>query len=486
MSKIGQEPDTVAGNEWRWAAVPFRLSRAAWILIAIIVVAVALRSFQIGRLSFWYDEVVTMRLARSAGPRALCERLFQIDATRAPLHPLVLQQWIRVFGASEAGARALSVVCGAGTILLVFAIGRTALDTGTGIWAAWLAAWSPLLVVYDREARMYAWLVMLTCLAWYLLFSLRRRFSLMRAVAYVIDLAALCYSHPLGILMVATVALAALVDFRGSFGTAKRWLLCHCIAALLVLPWIKNYLDHPPEFVTGRLPLRFLLGTPIGFIGGNSWVLLGLCGLVAFGIVRRERAVVAALLLTWLSLPPVALYLYSWLVHPIFGPARYTVFVAPAFLLLVAAGLNRMPVTARYPLAAIIAAISALTLYPVAFDPNLKADWRGLAHDLAQAAAAGPERSVVVIVASEGAENNVEVETARYYLPATCTVLASEDATAAQLDRTPANAVYYAIGWKPGRPTAGKAPRSIGTHEFVEFKRYPGLIVYRGLRSPRS
>ncbi len=486
MTQIGQQPDIVAGNEWLLAAGPFRLARATWILIAIVAVAVSLRSFQIGRLSFWYDEVVTMRLARFAGPSALCERLFQIDATRAPLHPLVLQQWLRAFGPSETGARALSVVCGAGTIVLVFAIGRAAVDAGTGLWAAWLAAWSPVLVVYDREARMYAWLVMLTCLAWYLLFSLRRRFSPMRAAAYVIDLAALCYSHPLGLLMASTVALAALFDLRGLFGTARRWLVCHSFAALLVLPWIKYYLDHPPEFVTGRLPLRFLLGTPIGFIGGNSWVLLGLFGLVGFGLARRERAGAAALLLTWLGLPPLALYLYSWLVHPIFGPARYTVFVAPAFLLLVASGLNRMPVTARYPLAAILVLISGFSLYPVAFDPNLKADWRGFARDVAQRAAADPEQPVVVIVASSGPGSNVEVETARYYLPATCTVIAGEDATAAHLDRTQADAVYYAIGWKPGQPKAGDGPKSIGRHEFVEFKRYPGLIVYRGLRSPRS
>jgi mannosyltransferase len=483
MTKIGPEPDIVAEKEWLSAAGPFRLSHATWIVFAIVAVGVGLRLFQLGRLSFWYDEVVTMRLALSAGPRALCERLFRIDATRAPLHPLVLQQWLRVFGSSETGARALSVVCGAGTIVLVFAIGCAALDDATGVWGAWLAAWSPLLVVYDREARMYAWLVMLTCLAWYSLCLLRRKFSPLRAAAYVVELAALCYSHPLGLIMLATVALAALIDLRRSFGTTKRWLVCHGSAVLLALPWIKNYLDHPPEFLTGRLPLRFLLGTPIGFIGGNFWVLLGVAGLIAFGMARRDRTA-ATLWLTWLVLPPLSLYVYSWLAHPIFGPARYTVFVAPAFLLLVAAGLSRLPVAARYPLAAILAVISGFTLYPVAFDPNLKADWRGFAGDLAQRAATDPEHAGVVIVASSGAGSNVEVETARYYLPPTCTVIASDDATAGHLDRAQTDPVYYAVGWKHGEPHV-EAPKSIGAREFVEYKRYSGLIVYRGLRSPR-
>ena len=129
--------------------------------------------WQLGQLSFWYDEVVTMRLAQAPGPGALLDRLFEIDATRAPLHPLLLQAWVRLFGSSETSARALSVLCGVVTVALVCWIGRLAFDSQTGLWAAWLAAWSPLLVYYSREARMYAWLVMVTCLCWGLLFSLR-------------------------------------------------------------------------------------------------------------------------------------------------------------------------------------------------------------------------------------------------------------------------------------------------------------------------
>jgi mannosyltransferase len=147
---------------------------AGWLLAAIAAVATGLRVYQLGRLSFWYDEVVTMRLARAGSPGALIERLFAIDATRAPLHPLLLAIWIQAFGPSEAAARGLSVLCGVATVLLIFGIARTAFDTPTGLWAAWLAALSPALIVYAREARMYAWLVLVTCLSWWLLLMLRR------------------------------------------------------------------------------------------------------------------------------------------------------------------------------------------------------------------------------------------------------------------------------------------------------------------------
>ena len=67
------------------------------------------------------------------------------------MHPLLLQAWITFFGSSEAAARSLSVVCGLATIVLIYQIGRVAFDTATGVWASWLAALSPLLIVYSRR-----------------------------------------------------------------------------------------------------------------------------------------------------------------------------------------------------------------------------------------------------------------------------------------------------------------------------------------------
>jgi len=457
----------------------------------IILVATLLRLYQLGRLSFWYDEVVTMRLARAGSVRALFERLFQIDATRAPLHPLLLHVWTRFFGSSEASARSLSVLCGIATVVLIFEIGRVAFDAATGLWAAWLAALSPLLIVYAREARMYALLVLVTCLCWRLLLALRRTYTPAKAVAYVTSLTALVYSHPLGLLMLGALALAGLIELRTCFGTSRRWLFIHLGVVILILPWIGNYLDHPPEFLSGRLSARFLLGTPIGFIGGNFFVLSGLAVVIALGLGRhglvrdartgwrlvRERWVAPGFLLLWLTLPPLALYLYSWLSYPVFGPARYTVFVAPAYLVLVAAGLSRMPAMGRYALALGLAIVSSMALYASVYDPELKADWRDFAASIAESLAGRPSDSVVVIVAAADSNRNVEVETARYYLPAGCVVIASGEATAARLDQIDAGEVYFAVSSR--RPVR---PDPIGPYRFRESRRYPGLIVYRGTR----
>ncbi len=364
-------------------------ARGGITLIAILLVASAVRLVQLGQSSLWYDEVVTMRLARTPNPSALLGLLQEIDATRAPLQPLVLQGWISLFGSSDLSARAFSALCGIVTVALVYWVGHEAFDGATGLWAAWLCGLSPLLVYYSREVRMYALLVLMTCLAWGSLFARRRSPRPWGLWLYGVSLIALVYTHPLGMLMTAALALASLVNHR-SFGFSWRgWLMTHAAVGLALMPWVSRYLDHDPESVSGPLPIRFLLGMPIGFIGGNFAILLLFVVLIGYGqTVLRSREsghfplgvedpVACVSLLIWLMLPPVVLYLYSRLAQPIFGPARYTLFCGPAYLLLVARGLARLPSAVRYPIAAASTGLALVLLLSMVFRPDLKADWRG-------------------------------------------------------------------------------------------------------------
>lgn len=402
------------------------------VLVIILALAAGLRAWNLGQFSFWYDEVVTMRLARVPTPAALFDRLFQIDATRAPLHPLLLQRWIGLFGSSEAAGRSLSVVCGIVTVGLVYWIGRLVLDRATGLWAAWLAAISPPLVYYSREARMYALLVMITCLCWGLFFSLRKSYSHGKSIAYALCLAALVYCHPLGLLMAATLGLGSLLFVRQFFVRWQRWLGVHLAALLLAAPWIRHYFDHDPEFLSGRLPVKFLIGTPIGFIGGNSVVLL-------YG---------PACLVLWLVVPPMLLYACSWPGNPVFGPSRYTLYTAPTYLILVAQGLARLPPLTRACVAVALSLLIVLELGATVYAPGLKADWRAFSTELAAWMPRSPGTEVTVFVKSSDPVRNKEIQTARYYLPERCRLVPLEDAVSARPGNEPSGEVYVAVGTK--------------------------------------
>jgi mannosyltransferase len=454
------------------------------LLVAILFVASGLRLVQLGRSSLWYDEVVTMRLARTPNPAALVELLGQIDATRAPLHPLVLQRWIALFGPGDYSGRLFSCLCGIITIALVYVVGLRAFDQTTGLWAAWLSALCPTMVYYSREVRMYAWLVTITCLGWGAVFSHGRAPGHGWVVLYGMCLVALAYSHPLGLLMVVALALATLF-FRHAFRLSWRaWVLSHLAAGLAILPWVGQYVGRTPELMTGPLPLRFLLGAPIGFIGGN-FAVLGVCALlIAYGLCsvqRREdgrtRVVLAqpasaVSLLFWLVIPPVSLYVYSLVAHPIFGPARYTLFVAPAYLILVARGLGRLPVALGIAAAAACAFFSAAMLQADVYRPDLKADWK--------AAAAYLDRfdpSALVVVTSTDPSRNVEAESARYYLRPGRVVIAWPDRSDALTHVE--SQVWASIGLRDGHAVGALPPelsRSDSVREVVDF---PGLRLMR-------
>jgi hypothetical protein len=448
-------------------------------------------------VSLWYDEVVSMRLAGQEGPAALIRLLFQIEATRAPLYFLMLQGWLRTFGTSDASGRLFSAVCGILTVVVVHRIGRRLYDARTALWGAWLCALSPLLIRYSQEVKMYAWLVLLTCLSWDLLLSLRTRATLIKIVAYTGSLVGLAYTHPLGIFMVVSQGVAYLSN-RSAFALGwRQWVGIQGAFLLMLAPWLGYFLDHPPESVSGRLPYRFLIGLPIGFTGGDRRTLLACWGLIAWGMIcvgrqgedhpdearpgpfrhawfRWDSPGSSRLLMIWLTVPPLLLFGYSRIGHPIFGPARYTLFVAPAYLLLLARGIVKLPVPCRFAAAVAGAALSGWMLQTGVYSPDLKADWRDAA---ARIAGWDPPPAVIVLAAESGP--NVEVETARYYLPLHIRAMTVSQALADPPgDEEGRKAVVIAVGVHHG-VTVAPMPESLsGLYE----QEPGGVLEFPGLR----
>jgi mannosyltransferase len=399
----------------------------------ILLVAVGLRLWNIDRTSLWYDEVVTMRVARTGNVLELLARLNEIEGTRAPLHPLLLRSWLRVFGPSGFAGRSASALCGVITVGLVYLLGRQAFDATTGRWAAWLAAVCPPLVYYSQEARMYAWLVMVTCLSWLVFLSFRTSATVAQCVAYCLLLSSLVYSHPLGLFMVAAHGLAYLLVRRALKLRLGWWFLTQIAVILTIAPWLPRYLDHGTDYPMPRYSIRFLLAVPLEYVGGNGIALLVCLAIVALGMVAtkglKNKWPENVVMLVWTSAPPVSMYLYSYALQPIFGPPRYHLFIAPAYLILLAHGLCKLPVLLRWPAAAAGFLLSVSLLSAGVYDRAVKSDWRGLARWLEQQSRAGGLRSPVTIVVhpSDPRFPRDQVEAARYYLaPVHVVVLADE------------------------------------------------------------
>ena len=240
-----------------------------------------------------------------------------------------------------------------------------------------------------------------------------------------------------------------------------------------------QYLNHGPESTTGLLPLKFLLGMPIGFIGGNSTVLLACLLLIAYGLsgVQRrvhepvqvvlEHGVASSLLLIWLVIPPFLLYSYSYVAYPIFGPARYTLFVGPAYLLLVAHGLSKLPWSLSVTAAAIGAVLSGIMLLDEVYRPDRYTDWKSVAAYLNWR-----DPSAIVNVITTGPFDNTELETARYYFGPGRVVIPWLDEPADLMSRQ--SSMWVSISLQDGRPMhvlPAAFTRDKPIREIVDFSR---------------
>jgi mannosyltransferase len=142
-------------------------------LFVITALAAVLRFAWLRQQSFWFDEAVTVQLVRKSFAGMLAA-LPKTEST-PPLYYVLAWGWSSIFGTTEVGLRSLSAVLGTATVPVVFAVGRLFVSRRAGLFAATLAACSPLLVWYSQEARSYALLAFLSALSAFAFGRARRR-----------------------------------------------------------------------------------------------------------------------------------------------------------------------------------------------------------------------------------------------------------------------------------------------------------------------
>ena len=230
-----------------------RLTRSNTLLAAILLLAAALRFYNIGAQSFWYDEGNSARIAERS------VRLI-IEGAGADIHPpgyyLLLKLWRFAFGESEAALRAFSAVCGVLMVWVVWRMGNLVHER-IGMVAAFLVAVSPFAIYYSQEARMYALLALCAATSSWALAEAaahEKRTRMLWLGAYVIATVAglyTQYAYPFVMLAQGVwVALASLPSFgalradqtRKSRQATRVRLACYALASALAIlafaPWI--------------------------------------------------------------------------------------------------------------------------------------------------------------------------------------------------------------------------------------------------------
>ena len=233
-------------------------NRIPWLLmLAVLLLASAVRFHRLGEQSLWYDEGVAAAHATRTLPELI--PLLQRNV-HVPAYFTLLGWWEDVAGASEFALRALSAFFSVLSVAWCYALGQRLFHPIAGLAAAAFVALNSFSIYYAQEARMYA---MLTAVAaaslWFFVGFLRAltaertsRQQLMSIVALGGINALGMYTHVVYALVIVTQGLLAALCFGGALFDAWRtsrrlqrslrsvltFLLANLLTLILFVPWL--------------------------------------------------------------------------------------------------------------------------------------------------------------------------------------------------------------------------------------------------------
>jgi 4-amino-4-deoxy-L-arabinose transferase-like glycosyltransferase len=272
----------------------------------LCAVAFALRVYDLGELSLWYDEGWSVHLARLTPWQALPE-IMSAGHTHPPLYYLLLGMWQTLAGPSEFSMRFPSLASGVlmvatgyrlgGEVFRRFVSGGEGLQPApsnwwTGLATALFLAFAPSQIAYSQEARSYT----LLALEYALLILLTSRFLRRQwrldsgdCVALILLESMALYTHYFAVMLLACLGLAMVGVCLADTGLARsqrrglrigpvrlqRWLAAQFVVGLTYLPWIwtavRQLGEHAPPDMQA-LSLRPFLGLIWRFhFSGLAW-----------------------------------------------------------------------------------------------------------------------------------------------------------------------------------------------------------------------
>ena len=446
-----------------------------WPLVALTVLAAALRFSTLDLQSFWYDEAFTPVRVLHPSLGATLRSVVHTENT-PPLWYLLAWADARVLGTGEIALRWPSALAGTATVPVVWAIARELSSRrAVAITAAALVAVNPLFVWYSQEARAYALFVLLAALAMLCFLRAEREPTPGRMAAFALSGSLALLSHyfavfllipmalwlicqrrcrraalpAVGALAVVGLALTALIAAQGGHGTQwiGRWALSSRLQAIpqyYLTDYYGASLGHSVELLVA---LPILLGVVFGL-----WRVLE---------PREERAVLLTLLIAAGGiLTPILLVAFG---ADYLAPRNLVAAMIPVSVMIALIVVSRRAGTVGMAFAALIALAFLAVSIDVELSPRLqRGNWRGLAKALVDLRPVGGDRAITT----------VELGSAplEYYLPGLHNLARNRSVTVSEIDET---------GYAPLRTSAGQTPAP--GFRLADRLDVNGLIAYRFL-----
>ncbi len=306
--------------------------RQTFLLFAIVLLALALRLLGIATREIQYDDAFSVFLsARSLG------QIVQGTAadTMPPLYYFVLHFWQQV-SSNLVFLRLLSAILSVLILLITFDLVRRAWGWAPAAWTALLAAISPIQIYHAQDLRMYTLLVLGQMGYFWCFFriflekeKIDRRAGLW--LGLVLFGAVAMYSHNLAIFGLAVADLYLL--FKRDWKALGGLLLAQLGIGLLALPWLVYlpgqiakiqaafWTPRPGLVEVFQALVQFTANLPLGTVPFAIVAILSLQILVLTvleGWKLRGKINHLGFFACVALVPPVLLFIVSYLIRPVF------------------------------------------------------------------------------------------------------------------------------------------------------------------------
>lgn len=386
-------------------------------LIGVVVLAAALRFFDLGTESYWIDEVTMVHVTQQTPGDILFTEFGQRG--RPPAYVLLGHFWTQVFGTTEAAARSLSAVLGIASVAALYFVGQELFDKRIGLIAALLMAVSVFQIYYSQEYRYYSLLTLAVLLSYYFFIRfLKGNVQTHDLIFYVMFSVIALYTHTHGVFAIAAQGVYFLLQWKRYKSVRLRWVVSQVLivlgASLAIISVLSSVFGtssgdaaDPGDWIAVpslTTPLKSLFNFLVydrGYAGWRGVILAAVIlvvGTLLFvwrsGLTRWFASVKSLptdirltvpeawnkllLLLCWLVIPIIVPFILSRVMNDIYLD-RYLTPAAPALYLLlafavVAARCVIPPMVSTAGLVALMV-IALLVYYP----KPIKEQWREVA-----------------------------------------------------------------------------------------------------------
>ncbi len=212
-------------------------------LILILLVAIAVRVYNLTSISLWHDEAFSALLINYPWK----EMFYRIGLdVHPPVYYVALRLWSYVFGHSLWALRGFSMFFGVATVYATYLFVKTAFKKeNVALGAALLVAISPFQIQYVTEARMYTFGTFLLMFSAYLLVKAMDSGKWKFWISFAIVTSLAMYTHYYLFFSIFAIGLFAIYYAYNKFEFAWQWyrmLGSYLLVLLLYIPWMKTFM----------------------------------------------------------------------------------------------------------------------------------------------------------------------------------------------------------------------------------------------------